>query len=118
MTLAVAKQEKRSELSRMKPKDIEAKIIELGKQNIPPEKIGLILRDQYGVAKAKLIGKKISQVLKEANIKIVSESENFSKKHIILKKHMEKNRHDYSAKKAIIKYASRINKLKKLENKQ
>ena len=99
---------------KMKPEEVTKKIVELGKQGIQPEKIGLILRDEYGIPKARLFGKKIGQILKENKIEINSELNNLSKKLDNLKKHFEQNKHDYPAKKSIIKTFSRVNKLKKL----
>ena len=98
----------------MKPEEVTKKIVELGKQGIQPEKIGLILRDEYGIPKARLFGKKIGQTLKENKIEINSELNNLSKKLDNLKKHFEQNKHDYPAKKSIIQTFSRVNKLKKL----
>ncbi|MDP4039028.1 MAG: hypothetical protein Q8P57_00385 [Candidatus Pacearchaeota archaeon] len=105
---------KKTKSERLKPEEVEKKVIELGKQGIPPEKIGLILRDQHGVPKAKLFGKKICKILEENNIESNSEQKNIEKKVEILKKHFEKNKHDYTAQRTIIKYASKIRKLKAL----
>jgi len=58
---------------KIKPQEIEKKVIELGRQNIPPEKIGLALRDQYGIPKAKLLGKKINKILLQNDIEMNSE---------------------------------------------
>jgi len=107
------KQEKKTEWVKMKPADIEKKVIELAKENTPPEKIGLILRDQHGIPKARIFGKKIGQILEENGLLINSEKENIEKKLDKLKKHFEKNKHDYSAKRSIITYTGRINKIKK-----
>ena len=46
---------------KMKPEEITKKIVELGKQGIQPEKIGLILRDEYGIPKVKMFGKKLDR---------------------------------------------------------
>ena len=104
----------KTEWVKMKPEEVTKKIVELGKQGIQPEKIGLILRDEYGIPKARLFGKKIGQTLKENKIEINSELNNLSKKLDNLKKHFGQNKHDYPAKKSIIKTFSRVNKLKKL----
>jgi small subunit ribosomal protein S15 len=98
-----------------KPDEVKKLIVELAKQNNPPEKIGLILRDQHGIPKAKIFGKKISQILKENDIHMNSEYENLSKKIEMLKKHTAKHKHDYTAKRIIVKHVGRINKLKKLQ---
>ena len=95
------------------PKELEKIVVKLAKEGVPPEKIGLILRDEHGIPKAKLLGKKINQILKENDIQINSELENITKKVDKLKKHSEKHKHDYSAKLSIMKSSGRINKLKK-----
>jgi small subunit ribosomal protein S15 len=102
---------------KMKPEEVTKKIVELGKQGLQPEKIGLVLRDEYGIPKAKLFGKKIGQVLRENKIEVKSEEKNLTKKLDNLKKHFEQNKHDYPAKNSIIKTFSRLNKFKKISAK-
>ena len=55
---------------KVKPAEVEALVVQLAQKNTPPEKIGLILRDQHGIPKAKLLGKKIGQILRENKIEI------------------------------------------------
>ena len=99
---------------KIKPEEIEKIVLDLFSQNINPEKIGLILRDQHGIPKVKLLGKKITQILRENNIETNSEYNNAVKKISNLKKHLEKNKHDYTSERSLIKYTTRINKQKKL----
>jgi ribosomal protein S15P/S13E len=108
------KADSKKEWSKLKPKEIEKKVVELGKKGTPTEKIGLILRDEHGIPKAKIFGKKIGQILKEAGIESNSEYNNITKKTETLKKHLEKNKHDYSAKLSLVKYNARINKYNRL----
>ena len=96
----------------MKPEEIEKIVVDLAKKGIPAEKIGLILRDEHGIPKAKLLGKKIGQILKEKNISANSEYDNIVKKIDKMKKHSEIHKHDYHPKRAIIEYNSRLNKIK------
>ena len=98
---------------KLKPSEIESLVINLGRKNTPPEKIGLILRDEHGIPKTKIFGKKISQILKENKLSHSSEKENIMKKVEILKKHSEKHKHDYSAQRAIIEHNSRLAKYKR-----
>jgi len=65
-------------------------------------------------SKAKVLGRKITQILKENGIETNSEFENVVKKVDTLKKHLEKNKHDYTAKRSLITYTARVNKMKKL----
>jgi ribosomal protein S15P/S13E len=104
---------KKSKWTKLKPEDIVKKVVELGKTGTPPEKIGLILRDKHGIPKAKIFGKKVTQILKESGIESNSEHNNIIKKSDTLKKHLEKNKHDYSAKKSLIKSTGRLNKFKR-----
>ena len=110
--MATARKETKTDWVKMKPREIEKKVVELGKQNMPPEKIGLILRDQHGIPKTKFFGKKISQILKENNIYKNSELENFEKRIDKLKKHFKIHKHDYITQRRIVQYSSRVRKLK------
>ena len=86
-----------------KPADVEKLIIELAKKGESPEKIGLILRDQHGIPKAKLVGKKITQIIKEAKITLKSEKEKITQKIEKTRAHATKNKHDHPAGRSITK---------------
>ena len=101
---------------KLKPEEIEKLVVELGRKNIAPEKIGLILRDEHGIPKTKMFGKKICQILKENGIKTNSEYENIIKKIDILKKHFKIHKHDYYTQRSIVKNTAKLNKLKKLKH--
>lgn len=96
-------EKKKPDWVKIKPAEVEKLIVELGKSGETPAKIGIALRDKHGVPKAKLFGKRISEVLKESKIKIIPEKELIQNKIDVLNKHMEKNKHDQSAKKRLIK---------------
>ena len=114
--MAETKKEKPSWI-KLKPKEIEEKIIELAKEGSPPEKIGLILRDKHAVPKTRqIIEKKISEVLKEAGIEYRNEKVQLSKKIQVLKSHLEKNKHDNSAHRSLTKKLWTLNKLQKLQS--
>ncbi len=97
-----------------KPEELEKLVVELAKNNIPSEKIGLILRDEHGIPKSKIFGKKICQILEENGIKTNSELNNIAKKIDNLKKHFTTHKHDYSAQRSIVKNTGKLNKLKKI----
>ncbi len=100
-------------------KDIEAIISKLAKQGLTSEKIGLVLRDTYGIPKAKIYGKKISQILKENKLYKDANLSNLEKKQQIIKKHIEKNKKDEKSKRALMIVTARIfehKKYKKREN--
>jgi len=93
--------------------DVEAIVIKLAKQGLTSEKIGLELRDCYGIPKAKLIGKKINQILKEHNLGKNADLSNLEKKQQVLKKHLEKHKQDKKSKRALSLTSARILKVKK-----
>lgn len=111
--MSKTKKTQKTDWVKMKPEEVEKLVVKLGKENIPPEKIGLILRDQHGIPRAKVYGKKISHILKKAGIEKNSELENLEKKFDKSKKHFEKHKHDYSAQRSVVKTRARINKIKK-----
>jgi len=92
-------------------KEIAAVIIKLAKQGLTSEKIGLTLRDQYGIPKAKLNGKSISRILKENNMYRDADISNLEKKIEAIKKHLEKNRQDKRAKRALTILKARLSKI-------
>lgn len=79
---------------KIKPEELEKIIIDLAKQGNAPAKIGIILRDKYGIPKARLLGKKITKILKDAKVKYKSEKDIVEKKLENLKMHKEKHKHD------------------------
>lgn len=104
----------KADWSKMKPAEVEKIITDLGKQGMPPEKIGLVLRDQHGVPKAKLLGLKIKKVLSKAKIEADSEKTTLLKKIEKLHKHSEKNKHDYTAMRKAVMYTATVNRREKL----
>lgn len=88
---------------KMKPAELEKIIVELYKQGESVAKIGLILRDKYGIPKAKLLGKRITEILVNARVPLHSEKEIITKRIDLLNKHIEKNKHDQPARKKLVK---------------
>jgi len=99
----VEEQTKKTDWVKMKPAELEKIVVELYKQGESIAKIGLILRDKYGIPKAKLLGKRIKEILEGAKVQIRSESEMIQKKIDSLRSHVEKNKHDQPAKKKLVK---------------
>jgi len=93
---------------KLKPADVEKKILELANAGHTPEKIGLILRDKHGIPKARMYGKSIGTILKEHNLYKDSENAHISAKVENLKGHFEKNKHDYSAKRSLMTNTARL----------
>ena len=88
---------------KMKPAEIEEIITELGQKGESPSKIGMILRDKYGVPKTKAFGKRISQILDDKKIKYKTDKDMVQQNIDKLKTHAEKNKHDYTASRALTK---------------
>lgn len=100
--------------TKIKPAEIEKIILDLARQGVPREKIGLILRDQHGVPKVKLLGLKIKKVLEKNKIDSDSEKKNLSNKIEKLNKHSAKNKHDYTAIRKAVMYSAIMHKKEKL----
>lgn len=97
-----------------KPKEIEEIVIKLAREGYQTAKIGLILRDQYGIPSVRLIdNKKISQILKENKLypEIPEVLFNLIKKAVNLKAHLEKNKKDMHSKRGLELTESKIRRL-------
>ena len=91
------KREKHPDWSSLNPREIEARTLELAKNEKSTSEIGMILRDQYAVPDVKIAtGKKISKILENNNIKpeIPEELRNLIKTALKLKKHLDENKKD------------------------
>jgi len=88
---------------KMKPAELEKIIIDLAKKGESPAAIGLVLRDKYGVPKAKLLGKRICQILDEKGIDYKEEVKIVQDRVDNLKKHLSGNKHDHPASRALTK---------------
>jgi len=89
---------------RYKANEIELLATKLAKDGMVPSQIGMTLRDAYGIPSVKLIaGKKISKVLTErkAQAAIPEDLMALIKRTILLKKHLETNKHDVPAKRGL-----------------
>jgi len=98
------------------PDEVEALVVKLGRQMIPPSMIGVILRDQYGIPLVKNItGKTVTEILREHNLEpsLPEDLANLLKKAERLKKHLEVHKSDGSNKRALQLIESKIHKLAK-----
>lgn len=101
---------------RYTPEEVRALIVKLAKEGHPPSKIGLILRDVYGIPLVKLVlGKKIVEVLKEEGISptIPEDLSNLIKKAEKIRKHLEIHKSDGISKRALQLVESKIHRLVK-----
>lgn len=91
-------------------KEIILKIIEKNPK-ITAEKIGLILRDNYGIPKTKIYGFKISEVLKKAGKYESPDYKNLKTKTESLQKHIVIHKHDQRTKRAFIITKAKFKKI-------
>lgn len=95
-------------------KEVEAKIIEMAKNDTPPSIIGLTLRDAYGIPSVKkFTGKSVTEILKEKNM-LTAVPEDLNAlviKAKALRKHLENNTRDIHNKRGLILIESKIRRL-------
>jgi small subunit ribosomal protein S15 len=103
--------EAKTDWMKMKPSDIETLVVDLAKQGNNPSKIGFILRDQHGIPRAKVLGKKISTILAEKKVTYKTEKELYQAGIARTEKHSVAHKHDYTAKKALAKKLWHVKKL-------
>ncbi len=97
-------------------KAIEKVIVDLRKEGMPSSRIGLILRDRYGVPDVKLItGKRIEQILKEKGMRpeIPQDLRNLIEKALGLRKHLVENKNDLHNKRQLQLTESKVRRLVK-----
>jgi small subunit ribosomal protein S15 len=94
--------------------EIEAIVVRLAKEGNRPSRIGVILRDQYGIPLVKAIsGKGIIEILKDNNLapSIPEDLEALLRKATRLHAHLDRNKSDKYNKRAIQTVESRIRSL-------
>jgi len=99
---------------RYKPKEIELLIAKFAKEGKTSSEIGIILRDIYGVPDVKLIvGKPITKILAEKNMlkEFPEDLLALMTRSIYIRKHMEINHKDMTAKRSLQLTDSKINRL-------
>lgn len=99
---------------KMKPAELEGTIIELFNEEKNPAKIGLILRDKHGIPKSKLLGKKITQILRENKKDCTKEGEIVAKRVEKIQAHLKNNKNDQPAKRALTKKLWAIRRINKI----
>ncbi len=76
------------------------------------EKIGLVLRDNYGIPSVRIYSLKIGEVLREAGKYKSPDLENLSKKTEKLEKHISKNKQDKRTGRSLIITRAKLKKVK------
>jgi len=99
-----------------KPKEVELLVVKYAKEGKKPSQIGLYLRDEYGIPNVKILtGKSITAILKDKKMQaeIPEDLLALIRKSVILRKHMESNKKDYSTKRGLQLTDSKIRRLAK-----
>jgi len=96
--------------------ELEKAIMKLHESGLPSSKIGLTLRDQYGVPSTKLVlGKNINRFLKENNSlpDIPEDLSNLMRKALHIRRHVKSNAKDIHNKRALQLTENKIRRLVK-----
>ena len=99
-----------------KPKEVELLIVKLGKEGKTPSRIGLHLRDVYGIPDVKTLKKKkITHILKQKKQldEIPEDLMALIKKSVEIRQHREENHKDMTAKRGLQLTESKIRRLVK-----
>ena len=107
---------------KLKAEEVEQIVLQLAEKGVGEAKIGLILRDTYGIPNVKaIIGKSIKKMLKEKGkmrSEIPYDLVNLIKNLKKLKRHFEGNKKDMTAKRGIQLTEAKIRRLEKYYKKK
>ena len=95
-------------------KEVEMLVLKMRKDGMEIAKIGLVLRDQYGIPSVKQItNKTITKILEENNLlsKIPEELLGLLRNAVNLRDHLAKNKKDYTSKHGLELQESKIRRL-------
>ncbi|MBU0762298.1 MAG: 30S ribosomal protein S15, partial [Candidatus Altiarchaeota archaeon] len=96
--------------------EIEELVLKLAKEGNAPAKIGLVLRDQYGIPDVKaLTGTKITKILsaKDMGLSVPEDLQSLINKAVLLDNHLQKHINDRHNKRALMLVESKIRRLTK-----
>ncbi|WP_457556390.1 30S ribosomal protein S15 [Candidatus Pyrohabitans sp.] len=96
--------------------EVEDIIVKLAKRGEPPSKIGIILRDQYGIPLSRYVtGKKLTRTLEEKGIRydIPEDLMNLIRKAVTIDRHRREHKKDMVAKRAQQLVEAKIRRLVK-----
>ncbi len=95
-------------------KEVERLVLKMRKDGLEVAKIGLVLRDQYGIPSVRQItNKTITKILEENNLlsKIPEDLLSLLRNAVNLRDHMAKNKKDYTSKHGLELQESKIRRL-------
>jgi small subunit ribosomal protein S15 len=101
---------------KLKPKEVETLIVKYAKEGNGASKIGILMRDKYGIPDVKtLLKKSITQVLEDNKLtkEVPEDLLALIKKAVMLRKHMEENHKDMPGKRGLELTESKIRRLSK-----
>lgn len=99
-----------------KPKEVEGIIEDLAKKGLSSARIGLVLRDQYGIPSVRQVAKaKITGIMEKRGMKpeIPETLLNLMKRAVSLRNHLERNSKDYVSQRGLELTESKIRRLVK-----
>lgn len=96
-----------------KPEEIEEMIVKLAKKGYGSAKIGLILRDEYGIPSVKLKNLRVGEVMRKHKVypEYPEDMLNLMKKAVNLHNHLERNKTDSISKRGVELTESKIRRL-------
>jgi len=100
----------------LRPREVEAKVVELAKEGKQPAVIGLILRDSYGIPSVQeSTGKKVVEIMRDAGLvgKLPQDLQNLIQRAIHLQEHLAANPRDLHNLRGLELMESRIRSLAK-----
>ena len=103
------------------PEEVEAFVIKLAKEEVPPSKIGIILRDQYGIPLVKpIVRKSISEIIREGNLKpaVPEDLNNLINKASGIVRHLSRNKADSLNVRSLELVVSKVRRLAKYYRKK
>jgi len=89
---------------RVQVENIEDLIVSLANQGNHPAKIGIILKEKHGIYNVKVLGKKISKILKNKNIEYKKDVDFVKEKMNKIEKHIKNNNQDKRSKRELVRY--------------
>lgn len=92
--------------------EVKAIVLKLANKELTAEKIGLTLRDQYGIPKTKLYKLKISKILKEKGKFTEPTKLNLQNKLKKIEEHYKKNKQDKKAQHSLTITKAKLKKTK------
>jgi len=102
---------------KLKADEVEEIIVKLARQGKQSAEIGLILRDKYGIPSTRDVYKqRIARIMKKHKVYnevLPEDMYNLVKKAVKLRKHMEKNKKDYTSYRGLELTESKIRRLAK-----